>query len=212
MMGKLRIAQLTLGPVSTNCYFLINEETKETVLIDPPAEAARIMYKIRSEELSLSAILLTHGHFDHIMAADEVKEETGAKIYAIEQERIILEDAENNGSPMVGAAVVCKADQFLRDHQKLSLAGFTVEVIHTPGHTIGSVCYYLEEEGVLISGDTLFEGSCGRTDLATGSMSAIIQSIKRRLFVLPDNVKVYPGHGEATTIGYEKLHNFISNY
>ncbi len=112
-----------------------------------------------------------------------------------------------NISEMAGRACTLKANEFLKDGQEMTIEGMTFRVILTPGHTSGSCCYYFEEEHILVSGDTLFQESVGRTDFPTGSYSELIRSIKEKLFVLPDDVRVYPGHGESTSIGYEKIHN-----
>ena len=112
-----------------------------------------------------------------------------------------------NVSEMAGRACTVKANEFFADGQEMTIEGMTFRVILTPGHTAGSCCYYFEEDGILVSGDTLFQESVGRTDFPTGSFSEIVRSIKEKLFVLPDEVKVYPGHGETTTVGYEKIHN-----
>lgn len=155
----------------------------------------------------MNAILLTHGHFDHIWGANELRRLSGAKIYAYEGEKSLCEDAEKNVSAQAGRPETVQADFYEKDGTVLSLAGFSLKLIATPGHTGGSCCYYLEEEKVLFSGDTLFEGSVGRTDFPTGSMSSLVRSIKEKLLVLPEDVVVYSGHGDTTTIGDEKKYN-----
>lgn len=203
----MEIKNLVLGPVSTNCYFLINEETKETILIDPADKAERIYDKLLGEQLMPVAILLTHGHFDHIMAVEEIARKYSIPYYIHEQEADLLENPDLNGAFMLRSNIAAKRDQILKDSEILTLAGFSIEVIHTPGHTAGSVCYYLQKEKVLLSGDTLFYESLGRTDLPTGSRAAILKSLQERLFELPEDTKVYPGHGMTTTIGHEKNNN-----
>ena len=155
----------------------------------------------------MNAILLTHGHFDHIWGANELRRLSGAKIYAYEGEKELCEDAGKNVSRDAGRPETVQADFYEKDGALLELGGFSLKLIATPGHTGGSCCYYLEEEKILFSGDTLFEGSVGRTDFPTGSMSSLVRSIKERLLVLPDDVTVYPGHGDTTTIGDEKKYN-----
>lgn len=160
---------------------------------------------------------MTHGHFDHVWglsalkgAVNRERAEKGAdpiKVYALDAERELLGNARLNASEMAGRAVTVEADEYLRDGQKINVADIEFQVIATPGHTGGSCCYYIEEAGFLISGDTLFQESVGRTDLPTGSMSALIRSIKEKLFCLPETTKVYPGHGASTSIGYEKENN-----
>ena len=131
----------------------------------------------------------------------------GVQCYAGEKEEEVLENGSYNLSASWAAALSIRADRLLRDKETLTLAGFKIKVIETPGHTKGGVCYYLSEEGVLFSGDTLFRTSVGRTDFPTGSMSAIVRSIKGKILVLPDDTKVFPGHGESTSVAYEKKYN-----
>lgn len=204
---NLAIRMMVLGPVQTNCYFLINEDTKEVLIVDPADRAQKIIEWINSEALKPVAILLTHGHFDHIMGVAGVKKEYNIPIYASRDEVEVLANPQINVSTMMGAYMSMKADELFSDGDVLELAGMKLKVISTPGHTIGSVCFYMEEEKVLISGDTLFEASVGRSDFPTGSSRQLIESIKTRLFVLPDDTDVFPGHGGTTSIAYEKAHN-----
>lgn len=204
---NLAIRMMVLGPVQTNCYFLINEDTKEVLIVDPADRAQKIIEWINSEGLKPTAILLTHGHFDHIMGVAGVKKEYNIPIYASKDEVEVLANPQINVSTMMGAYLSMKADKLFSDGDVLELAGMKLKVISTPGHTIGSVCFYMEEEKVLISGDTLFEASVGRSDFPTGSSRQLIGSIKTRLFVLPDDTDVFPGHGGTTSIAYEKAHN-----
>lgn len=204
---KLELKMMVLGPCQTNCFFLINEDTKEVLIVDPADRAQRIVEWIKSESLTPVAILLTHGHFDHIMAIDGIKKEYDIKVYASQDEVDVLAKPHINVSTMMGASISTKADVLFKDGDVLELAGIQLKVISTPGHTIGSVCFYIEDEKLLISGDTLFEASVGRTDFPTGSSHQLIESIKTRLFVLPDDTSVFPGHGGMTSIGYEKAHN-----
>ena len=159
---NLAIRMMVLGPVQTNCYFLINEDTKEVLIVDPADRAQKIIEWINSEGLKPVAILLTHGHFDHIMGVQGVKKEYGIPVYASKDEVEVLADPQINVSTMMGAYLSMKADELFSDGDVLELAGMKLKVISTPGHTIGSVCFYMEEEKVLISGDTLFEASVGR--------------------------------------------------
>ena len=204
---NLAIRMMVLGPVQTNCFFLINEDTKEVLVIDPADHAQKIIEWMKSENLKPVAILLTHGHFDHIMGVEGIRKEYGIPVYASRDEVDVLAKPQLNVSTMMGAYMSMKADELFCDGDVLELAGMKLKVISTPGHTIGSVCFYIEEEKVLISGDTLFEASVGRTDFPTGSSRQLIESIKTRLFILPDDTSVFPGHGGTTSIGYEKLHN-----
>ena len=204
---NIEIKMMVLGPVQTNCFFLINEDTKELLIIDPADRAQGIIDWIQSEGLKPVAILLTHGHFDHIMAVEGLRKEYQIPMYASKDEVEVLAKPQLNVSTMMGAYVSMKADELFADGDVLELAGMKLKVISTPGHTIGSVCFYIEEEKMLISGDTLFEASVGRTDFPTGSSRQLIHSIKTRLFILPEDVNVFPGHGEVTSIAYEKTHN-----
>lgn len=204
---NLAIRMMVLGPVQTNCFFLINEDTKEVLVIDPADHAQKIIEWMKSENLKPVATLLTHGHFDHIMGVEGIRKEYGIPVYASRDEVDVLAKPQLNVSTMMGAYLSMKADELFADGDVLELAGMKLKVISTPGHTIGSVCFYIEEEKVLISGDTLFEASVGRTDFPTGSSRQLIESIKTRLFILPDDTSVFPGHGGTTSIGYEKLHN-----
>lgn len=206
-MKKLRIEALQLGMIATNCYLVINTETRAMLIIDPADEAERVSERIRSMNGRPEAILLTHGHFDHIGAADQLRKQYDIPVCAMEGEEEILEDVGKNLSGMYGSGYTVKPDRLFRDGEQFELAGFSICALHTPGHTVGGCCYYLKEESVLFSGDTLFWCSVGRTDFPTGSMNKIVESLHSRLFVLPDDTVVYPGHGEQTDIGYEKRYN-----
>ncbi|MCD8123373.1 MAG: MBL fold metallo-hydrolase [Clostridiales bacterium] len=212
-MSDFRIQGFVLGSVATNCYLVFHEKTREAVIIDPADSAGLIMQKVRELGVRPTAILLTHGHFDHVMAAEEIRKAYGCSLYAGENETRVLGDAGLNLSGyMGGRKLTLRADVLVRDGQVLNLIGFPWQVIATPGHTEGSVCYYIEPERVLISGDTLFCQSLGRTDFPTGSSRKIVESITKRLFVLPDDTIVYSGHGEQTTIGFEKKYNPVAVY
>ena len=206
-MGQIEIKSMTLGMVATNCYLIINKETKEALLIDPADNALRISNVIEENVCTLKAILLTHGHFDHIMALNELKKRYNVPVYAHEEEEDVLKQSSLNMSGMIGQIYTTQADIYVKDGEHLKLAGLDIIVLHTPGHTKCGVCYYLPEEKVLMSGDTLFHCSIGRTDFPTGSMSQLVRSVKEQLFVLPDDVQVYPGHDSVTSIGYEKQYN-----
>lgn len=204
---NLAVRMMTLGQVQTNTYFLINEDTKEVVIVDPADNANRMIQWMDSEGLKPAAILLTHGHFDHIMAVDGLRDHYGVKMYASVDEERTLADPNFNMSGMIGRTVSMKADEWFKDNDELSIAGMNFKVISTPGHTEGGVCFYMEEHKLLISGDTLFHASIGRTDFPGGGSRTLINSIKTRLFVLPDDTDVLPGHESITNIGYEKTHN-----
>lgn len=207
-----KIDSRILGMVGTNCYLLCNMDIKECVLIDPADSQDEISRMIDESGCSLKGILLTHGHFDHIMAADAIRDKYGVKVYASCDEKNTLEQPHINLGEAYGLKLSVKADVWHKDGEILKLAGFDIEALHTPGHTEGGSCYYIREIGVLFSGDTLFCGSVGRTDFPGGSMSEIVRSIKEKVMVLPDDTKVYPGHGEGTSVGYERVNNpFLVN-
>jgi glyoxylase-like metal-dependent hydrolase (beta-lactamase superfamily II) len=206
-MGKLRVERYVVGQVQTNCYFAVNEETREALVIDPGADPDGLRDRLKEGRLNVAAILLTHGHFDHAGGAEQLAKRSGAWIYAHEAEKATLLSEELNAGWMVGAHEVYHANAFLKDEQEIVLAGFHIRVLFTPGHTPGGCCYYFPYEDVVFSGDTLFQMSVGRTDFKGGSMSQIVHSIQEKLMVLPDGTTVYPGHGEETTIGTERMYN-----
>ncbi len=206
-MGKLKIGRLMLGICQTNCYFVYREGTSDVIFFDPADKGEYIYETLKDKGLNVKGILLTHGHFDHIWGTNKLRELSGAPIYAYEVEKALCEDAVTNVSDQAGRPYTVVPDRYLKDGEEITIADMTCRLIATPGHTVGSCCYYFEEDGLLLAGDTLFQESVGRTDLPTGSMSALVRSIREKLFVLPDETKVYPGHGEATTIGDEKKYN-----
>lgn len=213
IMDNFRIKTYVLGGVSTDCYLVFLEGGKKAVIIDPADNAEYIMSKCRGFGVKPEAVLLTHAHFDHIMAADDIRKAYGCKIYVHMDDEAMLNDPSLNLSGTMGTEQISiSADHLLRDGDVLHFLEREWKVIATPGHTAGSVCYYLPKEEVLFSGDTLFAESLGRTDLPSGSMSAIIHSIAEKILVLPDDIMVYPGHGDATTIAHEKQYNPVAAY
>ena len=206
-MAEIKIGKMVLGSYQTNCYFVYHAETKKAVIIDPADGGAQIFSALERNGFTVEAILLTHAHFDHIWGSKELRELSGAKIYALDEEKALCENSHNNVSEWAGRAYTVVPDEYVKDGAELTFDNITFKVIATPGHTIGSCCYYVEKAELLISGDTLFYESTGRTDFPTGSMGSIVRSIREKLFVLPEDTKVYPGHGESTTIGHEKKYN-----
>lgn len=195
-----------VGAFGANCYIISCPETKKAVIIDPGAEGKRICSWVREKGYQVEYILLTHGHVDHIGAVDEVREACGAKVGINVNDAGRLTDAQENMSRAFGSSIERKAaDFFLEDGQTITFGKITLTVLTTPGHTLGGVCF-LGPDG-LISGDTLFEGSIGRTDFPGGSMEQLMRGIKEKLMVLPDETRVFPGHGGSTTIGREKREN-----
>ncbi len=203
----MKIEKFVLGSMGTNCYLLINGETKELVIVDPATCPDYLVSHIKSNGYTPKAILLTHAHFDHVMGIDGWVKGFDIPVYLHEDEKQILEDPRLNLSGVFGTSYSYHKAECLQDNQILELAGFKFKVIHTPGHTAGGCCYYEEAEGVLFSGDTLFYQSVGRSDFPTGSMSTLVRSIKEKLFCLPEDVMVYPGHNDVTCIADEKVYN-----
>lgn len=207
-MANLSVSSLTVGSLAVNCWFLVNEDTKEALVFDPGDEAERIQAYAANKGWAIKDILLTHGHSDHMGGAEALRKLTGAPVYALQEEEAMLLDAKTNLSMFINhRAITVNADEFLKDGQELQLSGIKLRVLHTPGHTPGGCSFYCEEADCVFSGDTLFQASVGRSDFPGGSMSELVRSVKEKLFQLPDGTKVYPGHGEETLIGYEKVHN-----
>lgn len=209
MSMSLVVKNMVLGMIMTNCYIAYDDVLKEAFIVDPADSADEIQLKITELGVKPVAILLTHGHFDHIGAVDELRDKYKIKVYVYEDEKDVMTSDANLAS-MIGKRMSVEADEYLRDLQTIIIGGEKIQVIHTPGHTKGSCCFYLPDEKVLFSGDTMFCQSFGRTDFPTGSMSQLISSIKNRLLKLDDDVKVYPGHNEETKIGFER--HMYDNY
>ncbi|MGN0507082.1 MAG: MBL fold metallo-hydrolase [Lachnospiraceae bacterium] len=201
------VKSLLLGAVRTNCHIVYEPETKKAVIIDPADDAERIERVIKELEIVPEGILLTHGHFDHMLAAADLRQHYRIPVGCLEAEQEVLEDSWKNVSSRFMLPYGMEADEYYEDGQVLPYLNGELLVIATPGHTVGSCCYYWQKERKLFAGDTLFYESIGRTDLPTGKASAIQTSIKEKLFVLPDRVEVYPGHGQNTTIRHEKEFN-----
>jgi hydroxyacylglutathione hydrolase len=197
-----------LGPLQTNGYVLSNDKG-EAVVFDPGMQPESMINYVKN--LDVKAILLTHAHFDHIGGLEQVRQVTHAPVYIHDAEAEWLTNPELNGSSrwaMVTKPIICsKRDYNLEDGQLLLLAGFQIEVITTPGHSPGSVSFYLYEEGLLIAGDTLFQSSIGRTDLPGGDYDSLMKSLHERILVLPEETQVCPGHGPVTTISKEIAYN-----
>ena len=203
----MKVERFLTGILSTNCYVAWNEQTKEAVIVDPAAYSKKLAEFLREEGLKPQAVLLTHGHFDHIMGLDALLEEYPVPVYVHEAEKGLIADPKTNLSLTYTNGYVFEDATYVTDGQKIEAAGVTFEVLFTPGHTSGGCCYYAETENMLFSGDTLFRCSVGRSDLPTGDETTLIRSIKEKLLVLPENTVVYPGHMAATTIQTEKTAN-----
>ncbi len=202
------IKSMVLGPVMTNVFFVINDDTNECVIVDPADSPERIIAFMEKEDLMPAAVLLTHGHYDHIAGVAGVLEKWKIPFYASSGEKRLLKDVELNHSLMsYGRGITVDADRFLEDNEVFEEAGISIKCIHTPGHTEGSCCYIIDSMKAVMSGDTLFEGSIGRTDLPTGSMQQMSRTLVERISTLPEDYDVYPGHGGITTIADEKRYN-----
>ncbi len=209
-MADLEIFRKTVGDMGTNCYIMVNHDTKECIVFDPAAEAEVLKEIFYDPSFRLQAIFLTHGHYDHIGAVKELKDTYGVPVYASKEENEqVLGRLEVNLSAMFGRPMTLQADQVLRDGEKVEIIGTTLTCILTPGHTAGGMCYYNEELQSVIAGDTLFCESVGRTDFPTGNGAVLMNSIHEKLFTLPDETKVFPGHMDSTTIAWEKENNMV---
>jgi len=197
-----------VGPLACNCTLLGDSDTGEAIVIDPGDEVGRIAHRLTDLGLKLKQILVTHAHIDHVGGALKLKRLTGAPILLNELDLPLLAMMETQaawiGSP---TPEVAPPDENLADGQIVGLERFPAKVIHTPGHTQGSVCLHFAPLKLLVAGDTLFEGSIGRTDLPGGDYDQIIDSIHSRLLALPDETRVLAGHGPSTTIGAERTGN-----
>lgn len=200
------LEKLAVGPLQVNCTILGNGDTGTGLVIDPGDNAAEILGILRRLNLKLTHILATHGHFDHIGGVHALQQATGARFLIHGADHALVENATRHaaswGLPFGPTPTI---QQEIADHDVLEIAGFHLEVIHTPGHTRGGVCFRWGEQ--LAVGDTLFAGSIGRTDLPGGNHAQLIQSIQTRLMTLPDHLICHPGHGPETTIGRERDFN-----
>ena len=205
-MGLLSVKSIVLSICSTNCYVLYDDNTKEGFVIDPADSPEAIIDLVTRLGVNVKALLLTHGHFDHIGATNALKKHYGVDVYAHEAEMDMTRDVSLNLSAHFDEPNSVEVDRPLKDGQTFEVAGFKIKVIHTPGHTAGSCCYIVSDdnEDRLFSGDTIFYHSYGRTDLPTGSGGTIIRSILDKLLVLDGGMEVFPGHGDTTTIDEEK--------
>ena len=202
----MEVIEYQTGPLRVNTY-LVYDETKEAFLVDPGSYLKQISNKIVEKELNLKYIVLTHGHGDHIGGIPQFKIDfPDVKVVALDLEKEVLNDPIlNNSAVILGGQVAMDADEYVSDGQTIQVGDMALKVVATPGHTPGGMSILLED--AVFCGDTLFKGSIGRSDMPGGDYLALINSIKTKLFVLPDDTKVYPGHMGKTTIGWEKKHN-----
>ena len=206
--GRMVLETFPVGPLACNCTILGDEEVHEAVVIDPGDEIGRIHRRLTELGLTLKQILITHAHIDHVGGALKLKRLTGAPIFLNERDLPLLKMMQVQAA-WLGLATpeTAPPDETLADGQLVGLAQFPAQVLHTPGHTQGSVCLHFAPLKLLVAGDTLFAGSIGRTDLPGGNFEQIIDSINTRVLVLPDETRVLPGHGAMTSIGEERAHN-----
>ena len=199
------VKKVVVGPFASNCYIVGSESNKEGVIIDPGADAKEILKNVKDLGLDIKLIVLTHGHIDHTGAVKEVKKTTGAEV------AIHTDDAKSLQEQLLGRLFGLSypppppPDWLLKDGDSIDIGDLHFLVVHTPGHSLGGIC--LLEEGVVFSGDTLFNYGIGRTDMPGGSYSQLMNSIHTKLMILPNNTIVYPGHGPETTIGTERRSN-----
>lgn len=211
----LNVKFLSVGPVQANCYIVSNKQ-KDCIIFDPGEEGKKIISTIRAHQLQPKAIFLTHAHFDHIGALDEVREAFNVPVYIHEQEVDWLTDPNKNGSGKYHELpnyIMKPAEQIIREEQTFEVGDMKFKAVFTPGHSPGSISYIFEEDGFAIVGDTLFQGSIGRTDLLGGSLEVLLNSIHSKLLVLPEDFIIYPGHGSYTTPAYEmEMNPFLHGF
>ena len=204
----MRITNLPSGALQANTYLAVDEKTNEGFIVDPGGYNKVLTKEVRDNDVKIKYIILTHGHSDHICGVNEHKTEfPDAKIVAYKDEEAMLENPNLNQSPGFGVPYSTKADILVSDGDELKVGDVTLKFIHTPGHTEGGMCIYVKEAKALFSGDTLFRQSIGRTDFPGGSYKEIMDSIRKKLFLLPDDTNVFPGHMGMTSIGFEKENN-----
>ncbi len=199
---------LRVGPLQCNCSVLGDEDSGEAIIVDPGDDLPRILAVLARHKLTLKQIVVTHAHIDHIAGAQQLKQLTGAPIL-YNQRDLPLVAMMDVQAGWLGIPVpeVAPPDASLEEGQRVAVSGIAGTILHTPGHTEGSVCLYLPERSLLLAGDTLFAGSIGRTDLPGGDTRALLDSIRSRLLTLPGETVVVPGHGPSTTIEREAEHN-----
>lgn len=199
---------IVVGQLGVNCFILGCEETREGIVVDPGADAERVLAVVQKLGLKIRYVINTHGHFDHMGGNRSIIEKTGAKLLIHESDVYFLSRAADSAASYgLKAENSSKPDDLLQDGMVVNFGKHQLKVLHTPGHTPGGCCLYLESEDKIITGDTLFAESVGRTDFPGSSQADLIDGIRTKLLVLPDETQAFPGHGPSTTIGHEKRHN-----
>jgi glyoxylase-like metal-dependent hydrolase (beta-lactamase superfamily II) len=202
------VRMFTVGPVAENCFIFRRDGSDKALIVDPGDEAPRLLKAIDELGVTLDAILLTHTHFDHVGAVAEVARATGAEVWVPEIEKPVLADINRyQPFPGIGPFESYDAEHTVAGGEQLELAGFTIDVIHTPGHSPGHVTFAIADERALFSGDVLFQGSVGRTDLPGGDWPTLLESIRKLIDAYPEDTAVYPGHMGTTTLGRERATN-----
>lgn len=200
------LKQFVIGFLDVNNYLLIDEKSKEAVLIDCTEKNDKVDEALKEYGATLKYVLLTHGHFDHVLGVNDFKKKYGCEVFIHGDDDILLQNIDKFMSGFgFGTTEVQHVDSFLIDNQTLKFGDTRIKVIHTPGHSPGSVGYLVEDN--LFSGDTIFYECVGRTDLFGGSFSQLKESVQNRIFMLNEDIKIYPGHGQSTTVGHEKANN-----
>jgi glyoxylase-like metal-dependent hydrolase (beta-lactamase superfamily II) len=204
---SLEVRQLTVGPIAENCFIVCKEGAGKALVVDPGEEPERILAEIEQTGAAVEAILITHCHFDHVGAVAPLARATGAPVYVPEIEVPVLADLMSFTMPGFGPYESYDADEVVKGGEALELAGLTLDVLFTPGHSPGHVTYAVRDEEALFSGDVLFQGSVGRVDLPGGDGPTLLRSIQALLDAHPMETAVYPGHMGATTLGAERATN-----
>lgn len=204
----MKIETLVVGPVETNCYIVSDPVSREAVVIDAGDDVDEILHYIKQEQLQVKYVLNTHGHFDHTQANDELRQKTGAPLAIHADDVELLLVPEKVSGDLYMPAHGCKAPELiLHNGDTIAFGSYNLRVIYTPGHSRGGCCFYEVDEKVCFTGDTLFKGSIGRTDLYGGNYSVLLKSVRDRLQVLADDTTIYPGHGPESNMAFERKTN-----
>lgn len=204
------LKRLVVGPIAANCYVIGDRGSRDGCIIDPGDDADKILAVVRETGLEIRFLIGTHGHFDHIAAVSALKKSLNCDFLLHEKDIPFVRQSQSTAQQWgIRIDQVPEPDRLVNDGDKLSLGNLELEILHTPGHSPGGISIYVPGEKLVFTGDTLFQGSIGRTDFAMGSMEELVGSIKNRLYTLPDDTVAHTGHGESTTIGREKTGNMF---